>query len=209
MSRPENDVSICKRIRPWLYCAAEGEATPREAMIVARHIPACTACRILLAREQRLAEMLEGDLEEIPVHESFVRDVMTRLPQGPPPKRRRHRRGLKLAGSAALIGAALIGALGRLTLSGGSNAEPVLPLVTPELAESSLRGFESIRGAVQLVLGVVGTVVTRLPQELPSLSLGLSALLLLAIAACMAAATGSTLFAIAARTLIRLDRQSG
>jgi predicted anti-sigma-YlaC factor YlaD len=55
-------------------------------MRVARHLSDCTACRIVLAREHRLAEMLEEKLDDpLQLGEDFVQAVMARLPQEPPP----------------------------------------------------------------------------------------------------------------------------
>jgi anti-sigma factor RsiW len=86
-------VKNCQRIRPLLLRLADAEATPDEALLAARHLSDCTACRIQLARERRLAAMLEEDLEDpLQVGEEFVRRVMANLPQGPPPLRRRIRR---------------------------------------------------------------------------------------------------------------------
>ena len=77
---------ICQRLRPVLSRVAEGEASPDEAMLTARHLSDCTACRIHLARERRLAAMLEEDLEDVlHVGEEFVQAVMANLPKGPPP----------------------------------------------------------------------------------------------------------------------------
>ena len=100
-------MASCDGVRPLLSHVVEGELTPDEAMRVARHLSDCTACKIMLAREHRLAEMLERDLEDLPVGEEFVRSVMDTLPQGPPPRRRGRRgwRGLKLAGSLGFLGA--------------------------------------------------------------------------------------------------------
>jgi len=78
----------CERLRPILYRVPEGEASPEEAMRTARHLSDCTACRILVARERRLAAMLERDLADpLQVGEDFVLSVMSSLPQGPPPSR--------------------------------------------------------------------------------------------------------------------------
>ena len=93
--------ATCEAIRPLLPRIADGEGTPDEAMCTARHLSDCTACRILLARERRLAEMLEEDLEDVlSVGDDFLRSVMDNLPQEPPPRPRRRRderRSLKLA----------------------------------------------------------------------------------------------------------------
>ena len=96
--RSGND--ICRRVRPLLSRYSEREANPLDAMQVALHLPDCTACRIVLARERRLAEMLAGELDDLPVGEDFLRQVMATLPQDPPvsPKHRRRARGLALTG---------------------------------------------------------------------------------------------------------------
>lgn len=85
--------SSCERIRPLLSLVAEGEAAPEEAMAAARHLPCCTGCRIVLARERRLARMLEHEMvDPLEVGEEFVRSVMARLPHDPPPGDRRRMR---------------------------------------------------------------------------------------------------------------------
>jgi len=93
-------MDACHRIRPLLSRYSEGEVGPHDAMEVARHLPDCTACRIVLARERRLAEMLAREFDDLPVGEEFAEQVMATLPQGPPPHRepRRHSHGLALAG---------------------------------------------------------------------------------------------------------------
>ncbi len=91
----------CDPFGPLLSRVAEGEANPDEAMRAARHLSDCTACLITLARERRLAAMLEDGLEDsVQVGEDFVRAVMDNLPAEPPkPERRKKkkRRTLKLA----------------------------------------------------------------------------------------------------------------
>lgn len=79
---------ICKRIRPLIARHHEGELTPDEAIQVARHVPLCTACRILDARERRLVEMLSSDLLDLPVDEEFASSVMNTLPKEPFRRRR-------------------------------------------------------------------------------------------------------------------------
>ena len=86
-------MSSCCGIRPLLSHVVEGEVSPDEAMRVARHLARCTACKIALARERRLAELLEQDLEDLPVGEEFVQTVMDNLPHEPPPRRRRNAPG--------------------------------------------------------------------------------------------------------------------
>jgi hypothetical protein len=72
-----------------LHAVAYGEAGPQDAMLTARHVSDCTACRILLARERRLAAVLDGGLEDhLGVGEEFLESVMAHLPLGPPPPTR-------------------------------------------------------------------------------------------------------------------------
>lgn len=199
-------IAACEAVRPGLSRVAEGEAAPREAMAAARHAMECTACKILLARERRLVEMLENDLPEVEVEDRFVAQVMARLPQGPPPRRRR--RGLKIAGLAAFAGLLLSSVGGHWKLLPGPGSEPLLPTITPETVEGTLRGLDLLHGMVRLMLMALDTVA-RVPQGLPSLSLSVTALAVLLAASVAAVVAGSTLFAVGAGTLIRLDRQSG
>lgn len=99
-------MTVCDRVRPLLSRFADGEALPQEAFIVGQHLPSCTACRILLARERRLKELLERELpDRLPVSEEFVDSVMAVLPLDPPP-RSPHRggrwRGMRLASWAGV-----------------------------------------------------------------------------------------------------------
>ena len=90
----------CDAVRPLLHGVAYGESGPHDAILTAHHVSDCTACRILLARERRLAAMLDSGLEDhLRVGEEFLQAVMAHLPQGPPPPAlpRTERRRLKLA----------------------------------------------------------------------------------------------------------------
>jgi predicted anti-sigma-YlaC factor YlaD len=93
----------CRAVRMLLHGVAYGEADPQDAITVARHVSQCTGCRILLARERRLAVMLDDGFEDhLRVGEEFLQAVMAHLPQGPPPARPwSGRRRLKLARSGA------------------------------------------------------------------------------------------------------------
>jgi len=156
MSKP------CQSLAPLLYRVAEGEAAPDEAMRSARHLSDCTACRILLARERRLAAMLEEGLDDpLQVGEDFVQTVMATLPQGPPPapshKRKaalRKRRLLKLASLAGLIGVIPLVATAR-----GSGDLPqaltwsLKPMLEAPLADGLTDGVLRLGGLVVLVLG--------------------------------------------------------
>jgi len=101
-------MDACDRIRPLLGLAAEGEADPEQTLAIARHVEDCTACRILMARERRLARMVDGLQDPIEVDDAFLDRIMSEIPAAPPP-RRRTRRGLKLAGLAVVLGAAGLG----------------------------------------------------------------------------------------------------
>ena len=84
---------ICRRLGGYL----EGELEPREALLVGRHLQGCSNCKIRLHRERRLKTILESEMDDpIPVDESFSNRIMAKLPEGPPPKRRKHL--LRLAG---------------------------------------------------------------------------------------------------------------
>ncbi|MBZ5640268.1 MAG: zf-HC2 domain-containing protein [Acidobacteriia bacterium] len=96
-------MKTCERLRPLLSRFAEGEASPAEALGVARHIVGCTACKIVLARERRLHEALEGLRDPVSVDDEFSRLVMAALPASPPSKPSlARRRGLRLAGLLAV-----------------------------------------------------------------------------------------------------------
>ena len=97
----------CDRIQSIFPRLVEGEADPGDALRVARHLGDCTVCKIVLARERRLAEVL-GTLDDpIPVDEVFIEKVMAALPAGPPPATvgRARRRLIRLAGVGALAAA--------------------------------------------------------------------------------------------------------
>jgi anti-sigma factor RsiW len=105
----------CRQIRPWIARSVDGDLDPREALRLARHLASCTACRITLARDTRLAEMLDGVDDVFSVDESFFGAVMASLPERPVrpgvevSRRARWRRGLRLAafGSVGVLGAGL------------------------------------------------------------------------------------------------------
>ena len=197
-------MSSCDAIRPFLSHVAEGEVGPGEAMNVARHLADCTACKILLARERRLARMLEQDLQDLPVGEEFVQSVMATLPQGPPPGRSKgqRRRGLRLASFAGFLGAGVLFASQLLPSRLPAGARLGLPTLDLEAASQSLEG---LAGLVRLA-AVALESVADLPFD--ALRLGWSPELLVAAAAAtaVAAGAGSALIALAAGTLARTTR---
>jgi anti-sigma factor RsiW len=197
-------MTSCDAIRPLLSHVAEGEVAPDEAMRVARHLADCTACKIVLARERRLARMLEQDLLDLPVGEEFVQSVMATLPQGPPPRARKsqRRRGLRLAGLAGFLGAGAL-ALSQIVPSGAGGAGRVgLPAMDFEAANQSLQGLAGLARLAVMAL----EAVARLPLE--TLPLGWAPELLAAAVATslVAMGMGSVLVALAAGTLVRVTR---
>jgi anti-sigma factor RsiW len=165
----------CDSIRPLLYRMAESEVNPEEAMRTARHLSDCTACRILLARERRLASLLEQDLEEpLQVGEDFVDSVMSNLPQEPPPappRNRKSRRGLKLACLAGLLAMVPVEALRAPLFS----PRALLPSLPNFGVDSGAGLLESLGGLVGGALLVIDALVTSMPS-VPLPSLGLAAI---------------------------------
>ena len=179
---------------------AEGEAAPDEALRLARHLPDCTACRILLASEVRLAGMLDGLDDSIAVEEGFLQRVMDSLPADPPPVARRRWSGLKLAGfaGALLVVGAAASRLAALFADG--RLVPLVPRIEIANTEHLL---EALAGVARLVGMVLDRVGANLAPDLPTLHLyariGLAALL----PAAAALLTVSTLVALLARARLR------
>jgi hypothetical protein len=118
--------------------SVDGDLEPGEALRLARHLATCTACRIVLARELRLAEMLDGTADAFNVDESFFGAVMASLPDRPvrpaveASRETRRRRGLRLAawGAVAALGGGLAArVLPSLRLD---MAAPAMPRFTPD-----------------------------------------------------------------------------
>ena len=131
-------MSGCDRIRPWIARSVDGDLEPGEAFRLAEHLTTCTACRIVLARESRLASILGGVDDACSVDESFFESVMAQLPDLPArpaveaSRKARWRRGLRLAlwGSVIAAGAGLAArVLPSLRLD---VATPVMPRFTPD-----------------------------------------------------------------------------
>jgi predicted anti-sigma-YlaC factor YlaD len=81
----------------------DADATPSDALRLAEHLSECTACRIVLARERRLAEALNGIEDATVDDEAFRSRVMDALGNRACPRRKASprsalRRGLRLAG---------------------------------------------------------------------------------------------------------------
>ena len=134
-------MNSCDRIRPWITRSVDGELTPDEALRLARHLTTCTACRIVIARESRLAAMLEDVDDACNVDESFFEGVMASLPEFPgrsvrtASRKARWRHGLRLAtwGSVLAVGAGVAArVLPSLRLD---VATPAMPRFTPDDTE--------------------------------------------------------------------------
>jgi hypothetical protein len=149
-----------------LYRIAEHEAEPAEAIEAARHLPRCTACKILLARERRLAALLEHELADLSVDDAFVRDVMDTLPASPPRPAAQIRvlRGMKLACLAGLL------------LLYGASVAPHLPAPSPSGwfpapavdLDAPVEPAAPALGVAALALRVVGALAPVL-SEVPRL----------------------------------------
>lgn len=158
-------MSPCEDLRTALLRWADGDAEPQEALAIGRHLAECTVCRIVLARERRLASAMAGLEDPVDVDESFLRDVMATLPARPP-RRRGLRRGLRLAGialAAASLGAAVHLVAPTLAVSGWewSGAQPLLDSATSPEIPSLLP-----RAAVGLACAFSGAI--RLAAALPA-----------------------------------------
>ena len=193
----------CGEVRPVLGRVAEREANPEEAILTARHLSDCTACRILLARERRLASMLEQDLEdEVHVGEDFVKSVMANLPAEPPPDPRpRKKRVLKLAGLAALLGGLQVFAASRSVIEVAFGSSWSAPSPTLPGAEGAFEGLTRVGNLVGLLLN---SITAGLPGLLRPLG-GIDPLVVLAPAALAALLGSVAVLALAARTLVSRD----
>ena len=161
----------CERIRPLLFPYIEREAAPAEAMLVAEHLASCTACKILIARKRRLARMLESGLEDrIPVGEEFVRSVMATLPEGPPPVARkpRDKRGLRLAGTLAILLGLAPAVAGRLPAAAADGLGLGLPGLGTEGGV--------LETALELLRGTAVAIAARLAGTSPDLALSIPSL---------------------------------
>lgn len=198
-------MNSCERLRPVLFRVSEAEASPHEAILVARHVSGCTACRILLARERRLGEILECQLHDrLPVGEDFVDAVMATLPEGPPPSRRakRHLRLLKLAsmgGVGCFAFLAILQALPTLhaNLSLDTPAAPAL--------EGAGDALGSLFGLLRMALLILAAVSDTLPHARGFPSALLPAVLVTLLPVLLGAALG--LCGLAAGTVFGLGRR--
>lgn len=189
-------MSACRRTRAWIVRSVDGDLTPAEALKLAGHVATCTACRILQAREARLAHMLDGVDDALAVDESFFAAVMASLPEravapsADVSRRARWRRGLRLAsiGSLTALG---VGLAARILPSVRMDvATPAMPRFTPEDPDGwiSLIGTAAqwIKMTAQSVAWT-GASSTLSPWTVGALSLGAA----LAAAAGLIAVSGA------------------
>lgn len=194
----------CIDYQALLFRLAEGEAAPDEALRAARHLSDCTACRIVLAREERLAEMLDRIGDELPVTESFLASVMSAIPRRrrPAPVRSspRLRRGMKLAG---WLGAAALGgeaAWHAVRAMGAMRLVPDLPRPVP--ADLSA-WMELAAGAFRTASAVLDGASTTLPLDLPTFRIAAGVALSASVPAAVALAAVSTFVVVVAHSTSR------
>lgn len=189
----------CEHVRPSLFRVAEGEAAPAESLRVARHVPDCTACRILLAREQRLHEMLEDMEDPVDLDERFLDDVMSAISRGPVPKRRRRHWpvAVKLAilAGIVLVGSAIVSRVAPNFVSSWTASVPSIEPDTPDGAYGSAAGLARLllvmldRMAVAPPTLSLGWPAVALGSVLPAVALTLALAAFLAFAAARSAAS--------------------
>jgi anti-sigma factor RsiW len=185
-------VKTCEMLRPLLSRFAEGEADPEEAMGVAAHLGRCTACKIVLARERRLHEALDGLGDAVSEDEEFSRLVMEALPPAPPANAlRTRRRGLRLAG---LIVVGSVGGALALRLAGFSSGAGPARLVSELDLESGSRLLGGVERLTGFAAAVLGKIVSGVPVLLrPVGGSGLGAVVAPLLAALALLACGSLL----------------
>lgn len=191
----------CRTMRGLIVRSVESELFPRQALTLAGHLHRCTACRITLAREARLAVMLDGLADTLPVDAAFFERVMDSLPEHPPQShqqtaRRRLRQGLKLAGMAALaIGTgAGVGAVW-LTVR-PTVYEPALPRFSPGETD----GWVALLGSAAQWVRITADTLTFLGGSASFGGLALGALLVeVAVLTAITLGAASATLAIASR----------
>jgi anti-sigma factor RsiW len=180
----------CETIAPLLADFADGAAAPGEAAVVERHARRCTHCRIQLARERRLSQAI-SQMRDIDVDRLFTQAVLRRIPASLP-KRRRDRRGLKLAVLTWFLAPALVLGAPRGSWCNGLPS-PSSPALSAEILDP---GAGALVALAQTVLTALQTF-----SEAPAVAATLGffpALLLLAVALVLLAclAFSSTLLVI-------------
>ncbi|MDH3628490.1 MAG: hypothetical protein OEV00_06330 [Acidobacteriota bacterium] len=170
-------IEACSKILPLVSRVIEGEATPIEAMRVAHHDADCTHCKIVHARERRLAVLLEQGLPELSIGDDVVASVMAGLPDGPPPaEKRRRRRGLRLATVlGGLMGGTWLWSSTQLP-AGIARTYPAMPSPEYETALPILDQIVSLAGMAWIALVSAGNALAPLTAsaQWPTLILAIS-----------------------------------
>lgn len=198
-------MNTCEEIQPVLFRIAEGEASPDEAIEAARHLSGCTVCRIRMARERRLGELIENDLAELPVDAGFVDQVMARIPREAPKVQNaaaKRKRGLKLAFWAGMVG--LVGT----GVGSGSTGSALMSkgLTTGLGGLGDGRGWESIvQGLIQGSWATVQAIGTSGLAILPTRTLVFD----LALQGAMLSGAVLAAVLVASTMLTVMTRQSG
>ncbi len=190
----------CASVRLELARYAESECGPAEALEVARHLTRCTGCRIVLARERRLLELL-GELDDpLFVGDDLLERLRDRLPARPPARRPAARKkALRLLGLAVGCGAAVRALCEAIGQGWGGFGPGSLPAgYGPEAGEALARG---LGGATRFLLEIAAQLSAAGRVHLDGLA---SPAWAVAALFGSAAAAGSCLIAlgIAARTLL-------
>lgn len=175
----------CASYRRAIVASIEGDLAPKDALRLASHLHDCTACRIVSARETRLASMLDDLGDPVEVDESFLQAVMASLPErasrpvSTTPARARLRRGLKLAGMAGLVTMTAALAARVLPSLHVDVATPAMPRFSPEETDGWLSLFGSAAQWVRVTaqsLAWTGSAEAMGPRTIGVLSLELALL---------------------------------
>lgn len=161
-------MKTCERIQALFPGLVEGEVEPEDALRVARHLGECTVCKIVLARERRLAEALGRLDDPLPVDDRFLDGVMAALPSGPPPSPActARRRLIRLAGAGSIAAAVGVSAARVLSSLGAGG---ILPSPAALGFEDAARLFGTLGGCARsLFLALAGGRAPGAPAGLPS-----------------------------------------
>lgn len=162
-------MGVCDNLRPLLFRVVEGDASPEESLRVARHLSDCTTCKIVLARERRLAQTLDGLLDTLPTDATFVDRVLAELP--PPPDRpvegrsdtrSRRRRGLRLLGVALAVAAGS----GAAVLAAATSAWEI-PWIARLHTEAIPATVEAAGWIARAGASIFGSLVAGIPLDAP------------------------------------------
>jgi len=173
-------MSSCRSVQAWIVRSVDGDLDPVEALRLARHLSTCTACRIVQAKETRLAEILVDD-DAFAVDESFFQAVMESLPERPVKpaadvsRRARWRRGLRLASLASLATLATGVAARFLPSLRMDVATPAMPRFTPDDTDGWISVIGSAAQWIRMTAQSVawaGSSSSLSPWTLGALSLG-------------------------------------